>query len=287
MSAQPPSTLTLRVVRRNGEPVAPGLARTFDARGGTIGRAPQNDWCLPDDTRVLSAHHATVYAETGRFQLIDCSSNGVYLNDDDQPLGAQRIADLKDGDRLLLGDYEMAVELGRDATPPARMADAIDPLPLRSGAAGTSSKPVVATSPSGTERREPSWGEFGRAPQASRLVDREPVVDPLQLLAAVPPPVSRRAATARDDAPMLATAFRPPAPAKPVPDDWLDVAPAVSAAAASPAAASRADASASAAAALQQAKDALRDALAAIERAQSLQAAVPVANPEEARDGLA
>ena len=42
-------TLVLTLTNGNG---AAGSSKTFDRRGGAIGRNPDNDWVLPDPNRI-------------------------------------------------------------------------------------------------------------------------------------------------------------------------------------------------------------------------------------------
>jgi type VI secretion system protein len=230
----PTPLLTLRISRADAAPSALGLARVFDGCGGTIGRAPGNDWILPDPSRVLSAHHATIYFEQGRYRIVDCSTNGVFLNDDDAPLGASRVAALHDGDRLGLGDYQIDVSVAAPApAPAAAIATASAPSPasvdpLRVLAAGAAASAAMSI-----ERKPPVpssvWFEAPRAPVGLPATPSA-VVDPLLLLGEAGAPGSRRdgapsapsaPSATRDDAPALAAFFRPPAAAAPVPEDWF------------------------------------------------------------------
>ncbi|HXS30233.1 MAG TPA: FHA domain-containing protein, partial [Steroidobacteraceae bacterium] len=49
--------------------------------GGSIGRALDNDWALPDPRRYLSGLHARIHVRQGGYYLEDCSTNGVFVND--------------------------------------------------------------------------------------------------------------------------------------------------------------------------------------------------------------
>jgi predicted component of type VI protein secretion system len=95
--------------------------REFSADGGTIGRALQNDWILPDRDRFISGRHATVDFRSGAWYLADTSTNGVYINDEEEPLGRRHPRRLFDGDRLRMGDFLMAVGIdeGEDLDIPA------------------------------------------------------------------------------------------------------------------------------------------------------------------------
>jgi len=216
-------TLSLRITRALAHPPASGQARVFDERGGTIGRAAGNDWVLADPSRVLSAHHATIYFEDGRFRLVDCSTNGVFVNDDAAALGPTRIAALEDGDRLQLGDYEMAVAIATARAPLPVLADppparpAIDPLKLLASAGGEA---AIAVAPP-TSDAAPAWFA-APAPAAGLPASASAVVDPLMLLGGAPAVMHGAGPdAARDDAPALAAWFQPPAAASALPADWL------------------------------------------------------------------
>ena len=219
-------SLTLCLTRQGGQPAAAGLQKRFDERGGTIGRAAQNDWVLPDPTRYLSAHHATVYFEQGRFHLVDCSRNGVFVNGQEQALGIERIATLTHGDRLQMGDCDMVVELLPAA---GAMSAKLDPLQLLAGAAAatrgdaTPVSAVVAGSGS-PERREASWPGLDALPQRNDLGLGDEVVDPRALLGAASSarPLQPEIAAQRNDGPVMATPFQPPAVQVALPDDWLE-----------------------------------------------------------------
>ncbi len=83
----------------------------------SIGRALDNDWALPDVSRYLSGHHATIHFRGGEYFLEDTSSNGTYVNDAVAPLGRRGTrALLHSGDVLRLGDYRILVHI--DELPP-------------------------------------------------------------------------------------------------------------------------------------------------------------------------
>ena len=83
----------------------------FGVGGGSVGRAHDNDWVLPDPQRYLSAHHARIRFIDGRFHLVDTSTNGVFVNDARESLGRRGSHVLQDGDLLRLGDYELSVSI--------------------------------------------------------------------------------------------------------------------------------------------------------------------------------
>lgn len=108
--------------------------REFGDEGGTIGRSLQNDWVLPDPDRFISGRHATIDCRKGTWYLADISTNGIYVNDDEEPLGRGNPRRLYDGDRLRMGDFEFTVEIdeGEDLDVPAQALSIVpDELELR------------------------------------------------------------------------------------------------------------------------------------------------------------
>jgi two-component system response regulator HydG len=66
----------------------------------TVGRSSTNDICLPDSN--VSRTHFIVTCKDGKFILTDKSTNGTFIRD-------KRVVsqELKNGDRILLGDWEV------------------------------------------------------------------------------------------------------------------------------------------------------------------------------------
>jgi type VI secretion system FHA domain protein len=114
-------TLRLRVVSDQRRSLGDRSNMVFTAGGGTIGRSADNDWVLPDPLRYVSAHHARVHVRDGRFYLQDVSTNGVFVNDELQPLSRSSPEGyaLRNGDVIRVGDYQIAVALDADAELPA------------------------------------------------------------------------------------------------------------------------------------------------------------------------
>ena len=113
--------LQLEVISEHKELLGDDYVREFYAHGGTIGRSLDNDWILPDADHYISGKHATVDYQSGAYYLADISTNGVYINDADEPLGRGNPRRLFDGDTLRMGDFKFVVMLdeGQDlAMPP-------------------------------------------------------------------------------------------------------------------------------------------------------------------------
>jgi len=101
--------IRIAVISHQGAPAPRALAAQFGADGGTIGRAPTNALVLEDPDRTVSRVHAQVLCRGGRFFIVDRGSNPMLCNG--HPLGAGHEAALSQGDRLVIGGFELVVEL--------------------------------------------------------------------------------------------------------------------------------------------------------------------------------
>ena len=111
--------LTLKIVSKQRHILGADSLRVFSVRGGSIGRAPDNDWVLPDPDRYISGRHASIDYRDGAYYLRDSSTNGVYVNKSDHPVGRGAGIRLYDGDELRMGDYVFGVSIvnvSRDGT---------------------------------------------------------------------------------------------------------------------------------------------------------------------------
>jgi type VI secretion system FHA domain protein len=103
--------IKLRVISDQYRELGDDRSRVFGVNGGTVGRAPDNDWVLPDSKRIVSGHHFEVSYRSGAYWLKDISTNGVYVNDSDEPASNQGEIEMRDGDRLRVGDYDIVVSI--------------------------------------------------------------------------------------------------------------------------------------------------------------------------------
>ncbi|WP_206445450.1 type VI secretion system-associated FHA domain protein TagH [Burkholderia gladioli] len=162
MSTEP--SLTLAVQGERAERLAQHEQR-FDRRDGSIGRADDCDWVL--GAEGVSRLHALIRYLNGLYFVEDRSTNGMLLNG--APLRKGDPAALRDGDRLQIDTFEIAVRLGgetgghwqdrqaqtdRAPTAPASTSTPrVPPVPAvpAAGAAALSS----VSSSSSAENREP------------------------------------------------------------------------------------------------------------------------------------
>src|SRR3984957_18009660 len=103
--------LRLRVVSEHSTRLGALATKIFGVHGGTIGRATDNEWILPDPERYLSGKHARIDFRAGTYILVDTSSNGTYVNGAQVPLGKYHDYALKDGDYIRLGEYELLISI--------------------------------------------------------------------------------------------------------------------------------------------------------------------------------
>jgi type VI secretion system FHA domain protein len=121
--------LRLQIVSRHRQSLGDRGAREFGHNGGTIGRSLESDWVLPDGQRYISSRHASIDYRSGSYYIVDTSTNGVYVNDAEQPVGRGNPQRLFAGDRIRLGEYEISVEIeGEDDTNAHFAEDHVDPV---------------------------------------------------------------------------------------------------------------------------------------------------------------
>jgi type VI secretion system FHA domain protein len=106
--------LRLQIISRHRQSLGDRGAMEFGQNGGTIGRSLESDWVLPDGQRYLSSRHASIDFRSGSFYIVDTSTNGVYVNESEQPVGRGNPQRLFTGDRIRIGEYEMSVEITGD-----------------------------------------------------------------------------------------------------------------------------------------------------------------------------
>ena len=103
--------LRVSVVSEHAARLGDQVSKVFGVHGGSIGRARDNEWVLPDPERYLSGKHARIECRAGRYYLVDTSSNGTYVNGARVPLGRFHDYLLQDGDIVRIGEYELRVSI--------------------------------------------------------------------------------------------------------------------------------------------------------------------------------
>ena len=198
--------MTLRLSIENLDRLPDGgpLRVEVKGRGLDIGRDAHLDWTLPDPSRYVSGKHCEIRYRDGEYWLHDVSTNGTFVN------GAQFRLDapyrLRDGDRLSIGPYLIAVAIEGEAR--AAQPAAAERLRRRaartSGARSATSRRPTAATPIACATEPATPGDFlDFATLGSRLPPRRPRS-------------GRR--RARPTTGWLAAAPAPPPPPPPPPD---------------------------------------------------------------------
>lgn len=84
---------------------------SFVDRGFTFGRAESNDLVLPDPLSYVSSRHGLVEYSSGRYTIYDQSSNGLYLDGSELPLGVGGKVELSRHAELKAGEYLLELEI--------------------------------------------------------------------------------------------------------------------------------------------------------------------------------
>ncbi len=93
-----------------GAPIAPV---TFGQEGGTIGRSNECTLVVPDPRKFISRVHVQVRCRAGNYSLKVISRvNPVLVSN--VPVGFNEAVEIKDGDTVVLGDYELQATLVED-----------------------------------------------------------------------------------------------------------------------------------------------------------------------------
>ncbi|WP_270939323.1 FHA domain-containing protein, partial [Falsiroseomonas oryzae] len=203
--------LTLSTLRCP-DTVAPET-RTTGGGEFTIGRAPDNSWVLPDPERHLSKRHCVLAFRSGGWQIADTSTNGTYLNRDAEPIGQGQVRDVRDGDRIRLGAYEIELRIEEEAAGAAPQPIGLHAGSGVGGANPFDDDPFAAPPAAAAPTQAPAWR------------DQDPLLpadfDPFA--PAEPDPFA--GPSIADHSPATSDAFRPP-PVTPgpapvlLPDDW-------------------------------------------------------------------
>ncbi|MFK4532240.1 pSer/pThr/pTyr-binding forkhead associated (FHA) protein [Bradyrhizobium ottawaense] len=106
--------LILGVLGENAGLLGHNARQAFGPDGGSVGRRRGCNWRLPDPTNTLSGRHALILFNGIGFTITDTSTNGVYINTVNAPLGRGNTAPLADGDTLYMANYIISVMIEND-----------------------------------------------------------------------------------------------------------------------------------------------------------------------------
>jgi type VI secretion system protein ImpI len=90
-----------------------------------IGRDPSCDWQIPDRTLAVSGRHCEILFATAEPVLRDVSTNGTFVNGSTQRISGDH--QLRDGDLISMGPYQVRVSLTRVDSPSTPAPAALRP----------------------------------------------------------------------------------------------------------------------------------------------------------------
>lgn len=172
--------IDLVVVSLRGAPAGRAIAASFGPAGGTIGRAPTNTLVLDDPDRTVSRVHAQILCRDGRYTVLDRGSNPLLHNG--QPLGAGHEAPLSGGDRLVVGGFEISVQVNAAALPRSVPAGAPGASPASPSASAVGNDDPFADLMAGLA---PAVAPQARSGTPAAIPDISLFPDPLGLASAV------------------------------------------------------------------------------------------------------
>ncbi len=104
--------LTLTIISAPASDTLEARYCQLPKEGGVIGRSERCVLQLPDTDCMLSRQHARFIPDDEHWFVEDTSSNGLFMNDEQHPLGRGNQRRLMDGDTMRLGSYSLLVSTG-------------------------------------------------------------------------------------------------------------------------------------------------------------------------------
>lgn len=83
----------------------------IEPSGGSVGRHPSSDICLPDPQKVISGCHARFIADGDNIVITDESTNGLFVNGAATALGRGNSTPVTDGMEIGIGEYLFTIEV--------------------------------------------------------------------------------------------------------------------------------------------------------------------------------
>lgn len=111
MHADPLDAITLVVLNSEQLEGRSSSSHVFYEEGGSLGSSDADDWLLQDHVGLIRPQHAEIIKIDGKFCLVDASGH-TYINRATLPVGRNRKVALRDGDELIVGEYQLKVHLG-------------------------------------------------------------------------------------------------------------------------------------------------------------------------------
>lgn len=175
---------------------------TLDRHGAVIGRSPHVDWSLPDPRHYISSTHCEIDYRNGAYTLIDKSTNGTFVNgEQDRLRGPHQIAD---GDVILIGHYQIGAMLEGAA---AGAGAPVAAPPVWGGWGGGGSEPAPPSADNwGTPAPESAISGRGAMSQHWAPPRAETPTSPSSVWAQTPPPAATSASAWSSPAPDAAPA---------------------------------------------------------------------------------
>jgi type VI secretion system protein len=124
MGLERPAQMTLVLTITNVERLENGLPTRLrlDRHGAVIGRSPTADWSLPDPQHYVSSVHCEIDFRDGAYVLVDKSTNGTFVNGDQQRLAGPH--SICSGDTIVIGHYSIKADMAGGAAAGAAEAQA-------------------------------------------------------------------------------------------------------------------------------------------------------------------
>ena len=192
--------LTLEVVSPQAASLGARRRQVVGPKGLTIGRAPGNDWIIPDP--YVSKQHARIVCMEGRFFVESLGRNPIALGTPDNAIPSSQPRPLGGGDRLFIDQYEILVTALAGEPPGA--AERLD---------GDAPFGIAATEPS-PEVLGNLTPIVGGDAETAELDPLHALGDRTQSSAAALPPVNWQQSSPLGDH------YQPPPAAGAIPDNW-------------------------------------------------------------------
>jgi len=163
--------IQITVISQQGVSVVHPATARFGPAGGTIGRSATNTLVLNDPGLAVSRLHARVLYRNARYWIVDQGSNPMQINGSMPGTGVE--APLNDGDRLMIGSFELGVKLlsaAADAPAVPEVAEApAENDPFSDLMSGFAPRAAAAPSPSAPSAALPDPFAAGDSAEAAVL----------------------------------------------------------------------------------------------------------------------